>query len=145
MTTGSLVKLNVESDGSVEIGPYTGSEPTPCDYVVNVDTEKRCMWCGRTIEVETYSMPVEYSKKYNIYKFRGMYCSLNCLQAQNFSANKGSYIMYDITCWVNKIAIEQGIPLPIVPASAREDLEVFGGTVSYDGFLRIQACRTTST
>lgn len=143
--TGSLIKLNVESDGTVEVGPYMGHEPTKCDYVTDIHTERRCMWCARVVKDHVYSMPVEYSKKYDIYKFKGIYCSLNCLQAQNFSVNRGNYVMYDVTCWVNKIAAENNIEIPVIPSVSREELRVFGGTMTYEEFDTAHECRNVST
>jgi hypothetical protein len=93
-----------------------------------------CFWCCHDIEYKCFGMPMSYDATSDTYTTYGSFCSLQCANAYNFSANRGSDILWEINSLVQMLGKRHGILNFIRPAPSKYLLKMFNGFLSIEEF-----------
>lgn len=100
----------------------------------SLTTRQACYWCCHEIGAFKYGMPVSYDTMHQSFNQYGLFCSLECASAYNFSTNMGSDRMWEINTWIQLMAKKLGIETPIRAAPSRYLLQMFGGPMRIEDF-----------
>jgi hypothetical protein len=98
-------------------------------------TDIHCWWCCHKFDCVPCTMPTKYDPLRKRFNFTGIFCSWNCVKANNFSIN--DQLKYQrselITLLIQKL---YGIThaIGIKPAPPRQCLKIFGGYLTIDEF-----------
>jgi hypothetical protein len=98
-------------------------------------TDIHCWWCCNKFDCVPCTMPTKYDPLRKRFNFTGIFCSWNCVKANNFNMN--DQLKYQrselITLLIQKL---YGITsaVNIKPAPPRQCLKMFGGYLSIDEF-----------
>jgi len=93
-----------------------------------------CHWCCHHIIDNVYGLPYNYDTLNDTFYIIGSFCSLQCVNAYNFSINSGSDKVWEINSWIQMIAIRCGLKDIIRPAPSRYLLKMFGGNLTIEEF-----------
>ena len=100
----------------------------------SLTTRQACYWCCHEIGPFKYGMPVSYDTVHQSFNQYGLFCSLECAAAYNFSTNMGSDRMWEIHSWIQLMAKKLGIETPIRAAPSKYLLQMFGGPMPIEMF-----------
>jgi hypothetical protein len=113
---------------------------TTLKNIINFDewpekTDIHCWWCCHKFDSCPCTMPTKYDPLRKRFTFTGIFCSWNCVKANNFEM--GDHLKYQrselITLLIQQIyGITKAIN--IKPAPPRQCLKMFGGYLSIDEF-----------
>lgn len=113
---------------------------TTLKNIINFDewpekTDVHCWWCCHKFDSCPCTMPTKYDPLRKRFTFSGIFCSWNCVKANNFEM--GDHLKYQrselITLLIQQIyGITKAIN--IKPAPPRQCLKMFGGYLSIDEF-----------
>jgi len=81
-------------------------------------------------------MPIRYDPIHNSFTFFGIFCSLECSSAYNFSVHMGSDRAWDVQSWIQIMARNYGIQGIIRPAPSRYTLQMFDGPLTIEEFRK---------
>jgi hypothetical protein len=95
-----------------------------------------CFWCCHTVEHNQFGMPIRYDPIHNSFTFFGIFCSLECSSAYNFSVHMGSDRAWDVQSWIQIMARNYGIQGIIRPAPSRYTLQMFDGPLTIEEFRK---------
>lgn len=104
------------------------------DMHPSLTTRQACYWCCHEIGPFKYGMPVSYDTVHQSFHQYGLFCSLECTAAYNFSTNMGSDRMWEIHSWIQWMAQKMGYDTPIRPAPSRYLLKMFNGPLEIQEF-----------
>jgi hypothetical protein len=94
-----------------------------------------CFWCCHPIDNNNvYSMPYNYDAINDNYFVFGSFCSLQCVNAYNFSVHGSSDKVWEINSWIQMLAKRYGFTNTIRPAPSRYLLKMFGGNLTIEEF-----------
>ncbi len=98
-------------------------------------TDIHCWWCCHKFDCAPCTMPTKYDPLRKRFNFTGIFCSWNCVKANNFNMN--DHLKYQRSELIT-LLIQQmyGITkaINIKPAPPRQCLKMFGGYLSIDEF-----------
>ena len=105
---------------------------------VKMDNHKShvCFWCCHTVDHHQFGMPIRYDPIHNNFTFFGIFCSLECSSAYNFSVYMGSDRAWEVQSWIQIMARNYGIQGIIRPAPSRYTLQMFDGPLTIDEFRK---------
>lgn len=129
--------FNNLQDSVSDIGTTMNSKNTENsvkDMHPSLSTRQACFWCCHDTGAFKYGMPISYDPLHNSFNQYGMFCSLECVCAYNFSTNMGSDRMWEIHGWIQLMAKKLGIETPIRSAPSRYLLQLFGGPMRIEDF-----------
>lgn len=96
-------------------------------------TDVCCWWCCHQFDSIPIGMPVDYDKKSNKFRVKGVFCSFPCMKAYSNSISTAtsrtsliSYLHYKLTSHTIGTRIENAPP--------RESLKMFGGELTIEEF-----------
>lgn len=95
---------------------------------------QKCFWCCHDVGHEVYGMPIRYDALNKNFAMYGVFCSLECTSAFNFSQHLGSDRVWEIHSWIQMLGKRFGYKEPIRPAPSRYLLQMFNGPLSIDEF-----------
>ena len=113
---------------------------TTLKNIINFDewpekTDIHCWWCCHKFDSCPCTMPTKYDPLRKRFTFTGVFCSWNCVKANNFEMN--DHLKYQRSELIT-LLIQQmyGITkaINIKPAPPRQCLKMFGGYLSIDEF-----------
>jgi hypothetical protein len=98
-------------------------------------TDIHCWWCCHKFDTCPCTMPTKYDPLRKRFNFMGIFCSWNCVKANNFDMN--DHLKYQrselITLLIQQLyGITKAIN--IKPAPPRQCLKMFGGYLTIDEF-----------
>ena len=98
------------------------SYDTNTDYQTtysNTNNNSHCFWCCHTIDSVVYSMPYNYDTINDSYFVFGSFCSLQCVNAYNFSVHGSSDKVWEINSWIQMLGKRYGFTNTIIPAPSK--------------------------
>lgn len=103
-----------------------------------------CYWCCHLIEEKTYNMPINYNNISDTFTVYGIFCSLQCANAYNFSIHTGSDKVWEINSLIQMMGKRFGINYFIRPAPSRYLLKMFNGTLTIEEFRKTHISNDTT-
>ena len=116
------------------------SYDTNTDYQTtysNTNNNSHCFWCCHTIDSVVYSMPYNYDTINDSYFVFGSFCSLQCVNAYNFSVHGSSDKVWEINSWIQMLGKRYGFTNTIRPAPSKYLLKMFGGNLTIEEFREV--------
>ena len=133
---------NIEDNTTIKI--ETNNISYNNEYYDN-NRKSHCFWCIHPIELNVFSMPINYDSISNTYKCHGSFCSLGCANAYNFSINSGSDKVWEINSLIQMLGKIYNMDIPIRPAPSRYILNIFnGGKLSIEEYRKLHLNTDTS-
>ena len=105
-----------------------------------LQTDNNCFWCCHPVSMVTYGLPIAYDCVRNHFTMFGTFCSLGCCAAYNFEVNSGSDRSWEIYSWIQTLAAQWNMAVPVRPAPSRYLLRMFNGPLDIDAFRQ---CHST--
>jgi hypothetical protein len=130
---------SIQKGQSIRIQPDNGVD-IKSDIKNEVKSDKHkshvCFWCCHSVDHNQFGMPIRYDPIHNSFTFFGIFCSLECSSAYNFSVHMGSDRAWEVQSWIQIMARNYGIQSIIRPAPSRYTLQMFDGPLTIEEFRK---------
>jgi hypothetical protein len=112
----------------------------PLGLIENVERSEEsrknsaCYWCCHHFNNMPIGIPIKYINSSERFIVTGVFCSLECASAFNFSMNYNLCDIWESQNLLNLMALNMGYKLHVKPAPPRTSLKMFGGAMEIDEF-----------
>ncbi len=136
-----LQSTNEDDANNEKAGPAVTIVPPPpiptlASTPSNAQIKKcaTCFWCCHEVGHHSFGMPIRYDAVSNNFTLYGVFCSLECTSAYNFSVHLGSDRAWEIQSWIQMLAKRFGYLDPVRPAPSKYLLKMFDGPLTIEEF-----------